>query len=120
MLLLCTEGSRQLILFSLDGEAARMKKTTRRILLCIGVVLILLPTALVVFTFLQPREYQSSVFIEVRQPGQPPPPPPPLIDRDILYGILVLIGIYLPGVLLVLIAWRSWRRERTLHGTQTI
>ena len=77
-------------------------------------------TALVVFTFLQPREYQSSLFVELRQPGQPPPPPPPLIDRDILYGILLLIGIYLPGVILVLIAWRSWRRERTLHGTQTI
>ena len=97
-----------------------MKQTTRRVLLWIGVLLILLPTALVVFTLFQPREYQSSVFIEVRQPGQPPPPPPPLIDRDTLYAILFLIGIYLPGVVLVLIAWRSWRRERTLHGTQTI
>ncbi len=97
-----------------------MKQTTRRILLWVGVLLILLPTALVVFTFLQPREYQSSVFVEVRQPGQPPPPPPPLIDRDILYGILLLIGIYLPGVLLLATVLLSRRRESRLHGTQTI
>lgn len=96
-----------------------MKQITQRIFLWVGVLLILLPTALVVFTFLQPREYQSSVFVEVRQPGQPPTPPPPLIDRDILYGILFLIGIYLPGVVLVFIAWRWWRKERTLHGRHT-
>ncbi len=97
-----------------------MKKTTRRILFWVGVALVLLPTAVAVFTFFQPREYQSSVFIEVRQPGQPPPPPPPLIDRDTLYAILVVIGVYLPGFLLLLTVFLSGRRERRLHATSTI
>ena len=95
-----------------------MKQTTRRILLWIGVALILLPTALVVFTLFQPREYQSSVFIEVGHPLRQEPAP--LIDRDTIYVTLFLIGIYLPGVILLFIAWRSWRKQRTLNGTSTI
>src|ERR1700730_5976241 len=97
-----------------------MKQTSRRFLFWTGVAFVLLPTAFLVFTFLQPREYQSSVFIEVRQPGQPPPPPPPLIDSDTLFVILFLVGIYLPGVLRLTTVFLSRRRELRLHGTQTI
>ena len=93
-----------------------MKKSTRKALFWTGVVLVLLPTILLVL--LQPREYQSSVFIEVTAPGEAKRPPP-LIERDTLYGLLFLIGIYLPGVFLVFIAWRSWRRERILSATPT-
>src|SRR3954469_7499012 len=97
-----------------------MKKTTRRILFWAGVALVLLPTAVAVFTLVQPWEYESSVFIEVRQPGQPPPPPPPVIDRETLYAILGVVGVYLPGILLLLVVFLSSRRERRLHGTSTI
>jgi hypothetical protein len=97
-----------------------MKQRTRRILFWLGVALVLLPTAFGVFTFFQPREYQSSVFIEVRQPGQPPPPAPPLIDRDTLFAILFLVGIYTPGVVLLLIVYFSRRKESKLHATPAI
>lgn len=96
-----------------------MRKTTRRILFWAGIALVLLPPAVAVFALFQPREYQSSVFIEVRQPGQPPPPPPPLIDRETLYAILVVVAAYLPGNFLLLIVFLSRRRERKVHGTPT-
>jgi hypothetical protein len=96
-----------------------MKKTTRRILLWIGVALILLPTAIVIFTLLQPREYQSDVFVEVRQAGHPPPPEP-LVDRDTLFVFFFFVGIYLPGILVLATVFLSRRRELRLHGTQTI
>ena len=95
-----------------------MKQSTRRTLFWIGVVLILLPTILAVITFFQPREYQSSVFIELDARGVAKRTP--LIDRDTLYGILCLIGVYLPGVALVFITLLSRRRELKLNGTPTI
>ena len=94
-----------------------MKQSTRHILFWVGVALILVPTTLLVL--FQPREYQASVFIEVAQAGHPKLAPP-LIDRGTLYAILFLIGIYLPGVVLVFIAWRGWKKQRTLNGTPTI
>jgi hypothetical protein len=80
-----------------------MTKPTRRKLLWIGATLILLPTAVVIFFILSPApEYQSSIFIEVHGPGEVIPPAP--IDHTILYAILALIGVYLPGVALTLTA----------------
>ena len=95
-----------------------MKASTRRVLFWSAVVLLLLPTVFVVITFFQPREYQSSVFLELDAHGVAKRAP--LIDRDTLYGLLLVIGIYLPGVALMVTSVLSRRRKPKLNGTPTI
>ena len=91
-----------------------MTKPARRRLLWIGAVLILLPTILLIVTFFQPREYQSSVFIEVARPGMIRHSPP--VDRDTLYLILFIIGIYLPGLVLTLTALLARSSQSSASG----
>ena len=94
------------------------KQPTRRALLWIGAALVLLPTIFVIVTFLQPREYQSSVFLELDSHGVVKRPL--LIDRDTLYGILILIGMYLPGIVVMLTALLSRSSRLKASGAPTI
>lgn len=80
-----------------------MTKPTRRKLFWIGIILVALPTILLIITLFQPREYQSTVFMEVGKPGVMTPVVDPA-DHTMLYVILALIGVYLPGSALLLTA----------------
>jgi hypothetical protein len=95
-----------------------VKNTTRRRLLWFGIALVLLPTAFVVFTLVQPREYTSSVFVEVGKPGVITYPHEPA--HATLYLILLLVGIYLPGFALLIAAFIGYFSRRSASGTQNI
>ena len=96
-----------------------MKKFTCKALLWSGAVLVLLPTILVIATFFQPREYQSSV--SSRWLRRPQPNGCLLsLSRDTLYLILFLIGIYLPGVALILTALLGRSGQLKAGETSTI
>jgi hypothetical protein len=77
-----------------------MRKPTRRKLLWIGAALIVLPTVALIIIFFQPHEYHSTIFIEVAKPGVVKHAAP--VDHTALYAILMLIGIYFPGLMVIL------------------
>ena len=98
-----------------------MRKPTRRHLCWIGGILIGLPTLLLatvaIVTYFQSREYQSSVFIETGKPGVIHTVP---ADPSVFYVVLVLIGIYLPGLIVLLIAFRNHSCSPSASGSPHI
>ena len=95
-----------------------MTTETRRRLFWIGGALLLLPTLLLAITlFWPPREYQSSVFIEVRQSSAAPAPITDFIamHRDTIYAVLLLMGLFLPGVGVIVTGLLGGRSQH--HGS---
>jgi hypothetical protein len=95
-----------------------MTKPMRRKLFWIGIALIVLPTILLVITLFQPREYQSVVFVEVGKPGVVTHAES--ADHTMLYAILILFGVYLPGSALLFTALFGHRLRRTSSGPPDI
>jgi len=95
-----------------------VKDITRRRVLWFGIALVLLPTAFVVFTLVQPREYTSSIIVEVGKPGVIKYADEPA--HATLYLILFLVGIYLPGFALLIAAFVGYFSRRSASGTQNI
>jgi len=81
-------------------------------------VLVLLPTAFVVFTFFQAPEYMSSGFMEVGKPGAVTSADEPA--HATLYAILFLVCIYLPGFALLIAALFGYVSERSASRTRNI
>ena len=88
----------------------------RRKLFWTGVFLILLPTlcavALTILTDF-PREYRSSVFMEV---GQSKIKHTVEVDRATIYAVLVLVAVHVPGIALLLTAFFGGRGAPSASG----
>jgi hypothetical protein len=78
-----------------------------------------IPTVLLlaaaVITFFQPREYSTSVFVDLDHPGVIPSSDPSIINL-----ILLLSLLYLPGLLLIVLAWFFRRSTRDVTTTPAI
>jgi hypothetical protein len=77
---------------------------TKRRLIKLGIACLVLATFLLltvtVITYFQPREYTSSVFLDLEHPGMVGP-----VDHTTIYIVCFVVAIYAPGLLLLLSAW---------------
>lgn len=94
-----------------------MKRPTRRKLFWIGAILIAIPTVLLIITAFQAREYQSTIFIEVGKPGVIHNVPE---EPTVLYFVLLLLGVYLPGFCVLLVAFLSRSRQPSVSESPQI